>query len=314
MFRIMQLTVKTATRFIWRLSRNVLCITSITRKLLYPRGKLASRFGRGDSEYAWNVFLHHADMLMHNEFSGARRIMEVGPGRNIGTSLLWWSHESARVSSTVDVTVVLWDVYRNAEVSRDAWMNCAADLLENRPKDAFVNDKMFDLLCKIAHGDIVPNIEYAVCSYSELLHSCRGNGFDLIYSHAALEHAWFIKETWDSLSQLTSEGGWFSHRIDLADHGRRESNYIEMLEWPEFAYWLTMRFIPGAVNRWRAMDHIAYLKQCGFRILNVEREIRARLPQTKSVLATPFRDMDELELRTTAVDIVARRAANPNAN
>ena len=72
------------------------------------------------------------------------------------------------------------------------------------------------------------------------------------------------------------------------DHGRRDSNFIEMLEWPEWAYQQTMRFIPGAINRWRANQHIGYLKQMGFDILQVERQVQPRLPIERRQLAKPF--------------------------
>ena len=105
--------------------------------------------------------------------------------------------------------------------------------------------------------------------------------------------------------KLTRKDGWHSHRIDLADHGRRETNYIEMLEWSRLGYWLTMRFIPGATNRWRAWHHLNKLESLGFKIVDVYREARDRLPISLSCVSAEFRQLDEEELRTTAVDVVA---------
>ena len=104
--------------------------------------------------------------------------------------------------------------------------------------------------------------------------------------------------------RLTDESGWHSHRIDLADHGGRESNYIEMLEWSRCGYWLTMRFIPGAINRWRAGHHLSKLESLGMKIIDVRREMREHLPIPLSKVASEFRNLSEDELRTTAVDLV----------
>jgi hypothetical protein len=80
-----------------------------------------------------------------------------------------------------------------------------------------------------------------------------------------------------------------------------------MCEWPEWAYQLTMNRIPGAINRYRANDHIRALKNLGFEIITEEREIRPDLPIARQRLAVPFKHMETIELKTTAIDIVARR-------
>ena len=86
------------------------------------------------------------------------------------------------------------------------------------------------ILQRIAAGSLVPDISYHVCQYYQLVDRYRGQPFGLIYSHASLEHAWAIRDTWIALAVLTADGGWHSHLIDLADHGRRDTNYIEMCE------------------------------------------------------------------------------------
>jgi hypothetical protein len=103
-------------------------------------------------------------------------------------------------------------------------------------------------------------------------------------------------------------------RVALASNrpgrsGRCDSNFIEMLKWPEWAYQLTMRLIPGAINRWRASQHIGYLRGMGFDILNEERQVQPRLPIKRRQMAEPFRSMDDRDLRTTAVDIIAKLIA-----
>ena len=139
----------------------------------------------------------------------------------------------------------------------------------------------------------------------ELVASGEANDIALVYSQVAIEHIWDIAYFWRTIINLTRPGGWHSHHIDLADHGRRNTNYIEMLEWSPFVYWLTMRFVPGGINRWRASTHIDFLVQSGMNILSTKREARDTLPIPRTRIDRNFRSFDDLELRTTAVDLVA---------
>src|ERR1019366_1929393 len=139
------------------------------------------------------------------------------------------------------------------------WSDCASSLLRSQPTHFVLPDGAKAILQRVAAGSLVPDISYHVCQSDQLVEQYRGQRFELIYSQASLEHAWAISDTWNALGVLTADDGWHSHRIDLADHGRRDSNYIEMCEWPQWAYHLTMNRIPGAINRYRAIDHIRAL-------------------------------------------------------
>jgi hypothetical protein len=290
---------------LWRLARNSICAFPLTQKILFPSSKLAAQFGPGDGAYGWQVFCAHSERLRMAGFSGADSILEVGPGRNIGTSLLWYS--IAMDGRHPRTRVALWDVISNVDVDADAWSDCADNLLRSQPRHVVHPSGATEILRRIAAGTLVPDISYHVCQYHQLVERYQGQPFGLIYSHASLEHAWAICETWNALAVLTADSGWHSHRIDLADHGRRDANYIEMCEWPEWAYKLTMNRIPGAINRYRANDHLRVLEDLGFEIITEGREIRPDLPVARERLAEPFKHMDTIELRTTAIDIVAKR-------
>jgi hypothetical protein len=292
--------------FGWRMARNLLCILPLSRRWLFPQQVLASSFGSAELGYAWEVFLRHQDRLRKFGFAKANRVLEVGPGRNLGTGLLWWVSIAA-LSGEGNTTVVLWDVYPNAHVEQQRlWEIWAEGLLESLPSGERVEQSVLALLQRVARGDVTPSIRYEVCAVDELRARFEPSRFDLVYSQAALEHVWDIRCTWEVLVSLTASRGWHSHRIDLADHGQRETNYTEMLEWSPLAYWLTMRFIPGATNRWRAADHLAFLRKSGFNVFSAELERRSALAGRRTRLAKPFRHLDDAELRTTAIDVVAR--------
>ena len=78
-----------------------------------------------------------------------------------------------------------------------------------------------------------------------------------------------------------------------------------MLEWSRVGYWLTMRFIPGATNRWRACHHLDKLNSLGMHFLKVQRNKREQLPIPLSRISAEYRELGEEELRTTSLDVVA---------
>jgi hypothetical protein len=305
----MKRSVEKWLRFTWRMSRNLACMLPGGVRLLFPPEALAQRFGRGDAEYAVTVYLHHARQLASAGFLGAARILETGPGRNLGSALLWWCR--ARAEGRVQASVFLWDVHANAHPGTPGyWQELAQTLLPvarlATASDHALTASQLDSLHEVAQGTLRPEINYLVCPIEDLAVRLAGQHFDLLLSHAALEHVWRMEDYWRIACALGEPGAWQSHRIDLADHGRRQGNYLEMCEWSPLTWWLTMRFVPGAINRWRASQHRSALEASGYRIMHEARELRPALPIALAALALPFRRLPEDELRTTAVDLVAQ--------
>lgn len=297
-------------RFLWRFGRSMLCILPAGRRLIFSNAMLASRFGRGDAEYAWNVFSHHLTQLQAAGFQGACHVLEIGPGRNLGTALLWWTFLTTD-NHCKPVRIVCWDVFENTKPDAIGfWPELAQSLLEKLPETLENGSAVSPIRCRlleVAAGRSIPDISYRVelLANFESAMGSAGQTFDLVYSQAAIEHIWHIDEFWNAIGRLTTEHAWQSHRIDLADHGRRETNCIEMLEWSGLGYWLTMRFIPGAINRWRACHHLEKLSALGFNILTQKRSLVDCLPIPLHRISAEFRRLGEIELRTAAVDIVA---------
>lgn len=293
-------------RFGWRALRNALCVLPGGTSVVCPSSALAAAFGRGDANYAWNVFAHHRAQMREAGVGGSSRALEVGPGRNLGTALLFWA--AARGAGR-DLRVVCWDVFPNAKPDEPRfWQGLASELVAAAPSPAEEDEALRAAIAEVAEGRISPTIDYRVEPLENLVRefSSVGAKFDLVYSHAAIEHVWRIEPFWDAISRVTAAEGWHSHRIDLADHGSRDSNYIEMLEWSPLTYWLTMRFIPGAINRWRASDHLRKLGELGYHTLVERRTLEPILPIPRKRLASQFRDASDEDLRAIALDVVAR--------
>lgn len=293
-------------RFGWRALRNALCVLPGGTSVVCPSSALAAAFGRGDATYAWNVFGHHRAQMREARVDGFTRALEIGPGRNLGTALLMWA---AARGAGGDLSIVCWDVFPNASPDElRFWQGLASELVAATDSRTEEDPNLLAALIEVAQGRVSPVIDYRVEPLDHLVRefSSVGGRFDLVYSHAAIEHVWRIGPFWEAISRVTAAEGWHSHRIDLADHGSRDSNYIEMLEWSPLTYWLTMRFIPGAINRWRASDHLRMLRALGYDILIERRTLEPVLPIPRTRLASQFRDAPDEDLRAIALDVVAR--------
>lgn len=295
-------------RFLWRASRNAVCAVPGGAGLLFPASSLSARFGPGDAPYAWSVFSHHYLQLEEAGFKHARRMLEVGPGRNIGTALLWWAQLSPECP---ELEIICWDVFPNAEIDVEGyWSSLAGSLIEAAPASLASRGfgGILSVLGEVASGRLTPSITYRVepIESLEAAYAQPKGCFDLIYSHAALEHVWLIDSCWHALARLSAPGGWHSHRIDMADHGKRHSNYIEFLEWSPTAYWLMLRFVPGATNRWRASHYLGKLDALGFSIMIQQRALEPCLPIPRERISPEFRSLADEDLRAVALDLVAR--------
>ncbi len=239
--------------FLYRAARNALSALPWARRMLFPQQVLAARFGPDDLMYGIGVFERHLSRLKKAGASSATDILEIGPGRNLATGILMLCEFQERATSSA-VKLTYWDVFANVEVSPEIIREVASSLANGIVADR-LRASPFDgwkTLGRVASGSFLPEVRYVVAPMEKFFHgrnppSC----FDLVYSQAAIEHIWKIRRFWQLIMQSTCPGGWHSHRIDLADHGKRHTNYIEMLEWSDFAHWMTQRFIPGAINRFR---------------------------------------------------------------
>lgn len=77
-----------ALRFAWRAARNLICAPQGTSPLFPPETQ-AQSFGRGDADYAIWVNRNGAKQLPRVRFSGAVWVLVIGPGPNIGITMMW---------------------------------------------------------------------------------------------------------------------------------------------------------------------------------------------------------------------------------
>ena len=291
-----------ALRVAWRAMRNAGAATPGVRGLLFRDQALAKGFGRSDAEYSWSVFRQHFSRIqpLFLAHGWPKRILEVGPGANAGTALLFWAADQPHAR------VTLWDGYRCLDWSQLRWSEVAAGLLAQEPEAGDeIGAAIVSRLHAVRQGSVLPQTEYRLGRMQ--LAQIESSSFDLVYSHAALEHVWEMDDVYRELHRLTALDGFHCHRVDLADHGRRHDDYLEMCRYSDAVWWITQRFLPGALNRWRASDHVAALERLGMTTIRLERDVRGELPAERRPLAARFRHKPEEDLRTTGLWIVAAK-------
>lgn len=127
--------------------------------------------------------------------------------------------------------------------------------------------------------------------------------FDVIYSHAALEHVSDPARSAASIARLLRPGGVTSHVVDLRDHRDFEHPHA-FLGYPEWL-WRRSGNHRGWPNRWRASDW-----REGFEAAGLETEVTSTMdapldPGQK--LARRFAAKDRADLEVVGILVVARK-------
>ena len=287
-----------AARMGKRLFKNLLCATPMGRRFFFPPARRAVTLGPDDARYSWRLFTRQFDRLREAGFSAeAQHVLDVGPGRNIGSALLWWAANGGG-----SVSVVLWDVDANMMVNEQALRDSSRALIEAAETDQPPLPVMLEHLHEVAEGYRLPEIDYLVCDHEEFASRVQ-TSFDLILSHSCFEHIWDPVPTLSILAERTASEGWHFIQIDLMDHGSRETNYLEMLEWSDAVYWLTTRFADG-VNRWRAQQYVDLYDSLGLNLVAEDRRQAEKLPIARERLARRFRELSDRELLTTELVLI----------
>jgi SAM-dependent methyltransferase len=249
------------------------------------------------------------DYLLHSglrrEDLEGRRVLEVGPGENLGVGL--------RLLQMGVRKVVSIDRFHSLRPPSEQ-VRLYRAMAENLPHG---QRREFDSLETFA-DDAKSN-----------------SGFDLIVSRAVLEHLYDPARALEAMDRLLAPGGRMIHEIDFRDHGMYSSlglNPLTFLTVPDFI-WRAMSSHVGAPNRWLAASFGNKLKAMGYElrmdikhILHEDRVIGKPAlirgvdfgdPQAEIVegirsrLLPRFRRLPLEELLTSVIVITARKPDAP---
>lgn len=251
------------------------------------------RHGRMDrTEYAFRVFQEHFQRVAPMP---GFTCLELGPGDSLCTALLATAHGAART----------WLVDTAPFAKEDSTLYAdMASLLEakgfttSRPP---VGLSVFLESCHAAY------LTKGLTSLREI----PSASLDFIFSQAVLEHVRLadFDDTLRELHRILRPGGRMSHSVDLQDHLEYALNNLRFSHATWESEWMARSGF--YTNRIRFTDMVHRLESAGFLIHSIERQSWERLPTPRSVLANPFSELPEEELRIFGFSFVAERAAGP---
>jgi SAM-dependent methyltransferase len=230
--------------------------------------------GKDDAGYVRSVFEKHSELVLsRRDLSGD--VLEIGPGGNVGVALLFLA---AGADAATCIDEFPW-VTTNLPVYSD---------LASDPES---------LLSRLEHR--VEQIERTTLPSAS---------FDIIYSHACLEHVTDPRLTVSQIARLLAPGGVTSHQIDLRDH-RDFAQPLAFLRYPTWT-WRAAQSRRGWTNRWRRSDWEAAFRREGLEVFSSEATGTIDVgEQDRERLHRQFRGRPLTDLTTSGLLIAAAKPA-----
>jgi SAM-dependent methyltransferase len=220
----------------------------------YVAGQMLNRFGRGHRSGATHSRMTLAqgvdyvtrvvnDYLAIAGWSAAdlrgKRILEVGPGDNLGVALLMASAGAARVVC-LDRFNSVRDEDRNRAVYRHLAEAARSDFGDVR--------SLLDQNGSLCAPNVELRTDVAIEQAADLL---PAGSFDVILSRAVLEHVYDLRAAWRSMDALLAGDGIMLHKVDFRNHGMYDTLHpLRFLGVPESLWWWVSRPDP-TLNRQR---------------------------------------------------------------
>lgn len=200
-----------------------------------------------------------------------KRVLEIGPGTDLTTGAII-RHRGAASYTAVD-GFDNRSPERTAALFAELGRNVGAEISEDDLR--FVRTQFPDL----------PDAE---------------GPYDVIVSHATLEHLPEIPALFARLRELAAPGARMVHEVDAMTHMRwvREHDPLNVLRYSETTYRKLLSF-PGAPNRLRSGDFTAAATATGWSVVRVTPDTEADphyLERVRPHLAAPYRNREDLAL------------------
>lgn len=230
-----------------------------------------------------------------------KRVLEIGPGPDLGTGLLFL------MAGAIQYTAI--DRFKLLISNVDFYRAFLNTLKPTEKKIiATTVDDIIAQLKKHPQSIEARRLSYLNLPVEKLAQSTWE--YDLIFSNAVLEHFVDVEMALINMHDVLAKGGTMYHEIDLQVHTGlvRNADPIGFLRFPAWLYNLLKPI--GHPNRLRAHEYVALAKQAGFKkvkLLTVNALSGAEVEQCCSALAKPYRDMSINELRPLSIILTAQK-------
>ncbi len=242
-------------------------------------------------------------LAAHDVSVKGRRVLELGPGRNLGTALVLACH-GARMTA-VEPNAVAWeaDYHPLFYAALREWLARNRSLLDRGPLDRVVRKgRIPEELIDFRPGSL------------EDSPSLPGNSMDIVFSNAVLEHVFDLQTTLAELARITRPGGLNFHQIDLRFH-LLSSDPLKFILYNSRKYARLREFTSGECgSRVRYAEYKNLFQEAGFRVVGEEINLWADpeylaglRKKIKKRRSNPYRDWPAQDLAVLSARLEVRR-------
>lgn len=288
----------------------------LTTSLLPPIASVMARrnYPHVEAEYYYRVWLNHVRLAQHyGMWAEPETVLEIGPGSSLGVGVAallsgvrrYWAYDANSLRQGCEEPRLLPDLVhlyqqQAAFAEAEGWLpstilpprffaaenaNLAPKRLR-RIKDSLA--RRSDLIAYHTNASAIPE-----------------NSVDFLFSHSVLEHVDELELFYQKMWRWLKPGGTMTHSIDFTAHG---TSTLWNGHWtiPAWLWRLQRGKRLYFLNREPISRHQVLLAQHGFALLGVH--VQSRFSHlTNADLATPFRQLSEVDLTTASAFLIAHK-------
>jgi len=273
---------------------------------------------RAYDQEVFDDYLHYGQ-IPRDALAGIR-VLEIGPGANLGVALLFIAHGAREV-----ICVDRFESDRDDDFNRKLY----AALVNSLSGEARERARA----CLDATGLITGGrIQYRFGSpVEEIDRAFEPRSFDLIVSRAVLEHVYSPEQAWRSMDHVLKPGGHMLHKVDFRCHNFYEHlhplHFLTVSDW----LWNLVSAPDPTLNRARLSRYTSLLAKYGYRdatyithitgqdaelrphVKRTERGFQAETEQARMIerirphLAAPFRSSTIEDLVVNGAFVIATK-------
>lgn len=263
-----------------------------------------------DANYAFLVYKYHIGQLRKkcNFYIKDKVIVEVGPGSNLGLSLILIASGASKVHNI--------DKYNSLSQNLSQLYKELVEKIRRNPNWLFVEESVdSETVQKRLKGVITFKDNEAVLNSEKVIYNCPCDAanlpfgdatIDLVLSHAVLEHVTNLPKVISEMARVLKPRGYVSCHIDLRDH-RDFNTPLDFLRYPP-ALWNIINYKGSHGNRIRFCEYLRLFHRAGFEVVDCHAQVLKDIPEVvKKGFYKKFRNLSEDEISVLRFYLIARR-------